>query len=299
MGMKKRLVIVALVAALPSASCTPFRAELQYPNGYTGYLLDRHTFDVSRSKDLQLLRATAVLAMAARMGTETVRDGRDADAFADYLAAASDEVNYAAAEIYPVGSTTPCGTMQDSKDVTCAGYYQNFESDLPLLEDRIVRVMLAALPQQQSGQFLADIKKGNVMAAAFTALRTAYQAAVGLDRSAGVYRTTLELVASNVACQNGQYDPSRATTWDALDCLGLSHEKFSKPPYALAEQSADPTVRERPVAALMRIIRASCVALPTTNDPGLKDQLQHRRTTCDRVAFNPQPRPSEPPSLSQ
>jgi hypothetical protein len=291
--MRKKIVGSAVATSLICAGCAPIRSELEYPNGYTGYLLDRHTFDVSRSKDLQLLRAAVILAMASRMATATVRDGRDADAFADYLAAATDELNYAAADIYPVGPASPCGTAQDPPGVNCAGYYQNFESELPLLEGRIINVMLAALPKERARQFLADINKGNVLGAALAAIRTVYQTTVGLDRSAGVYRTGLELISSNVKCVGDhQFDPKVATTWDAIDCLGLSHDKLQHSSYSLAEQSPDPAVREIPLRALLLIAQTSCARLPMTTTGTLADQIKRRNDSCKQIVFAPKSRPT-------
>ena len=101
--MRKFVAFLSSVS-LVASGCTPIAQELRNPGGYPGYVLDRHMFDASRSKEMHLLRAAIILAMASRMGTATVRDGAEADSFATYLAAASDELNYAAANVYGTGS---------------------------------------------------------------------------------------------------------------------------------------------------------------------------------------------------
>ncbi|WP_447764997.1 hypothetical protein [Sphingopyxis panaciterrae] len=99
---------ISLILALSLSGCGAITRDLRHPGGYPGRILDKRAFDASESKQLQLLRFTIILAMAARMAGEAANDSKDADAIAEYLAATADEINYAAANIYPVNGKAPC-----------------------------------------------------------------------------------------------------------------------------------------------------------------------------------------------
>jgi len=107
----RNTTIVGLLAsaALVLSGCSAITRDLRHPGGYPGRLLDKRTFDASESKQLQLLRFTIILAMAARMAGETSNDSKDADAIAEYLAATADEINYTAANVYELADgSSPC-----------------------------------------------------------------------------------------------------------------------------------------------------------------------------------------------
>lgn len=99
--MRKVIGPVAM-AAVCLSGCAAITRDLRHPGGYPGRMLDKRTFDASESKQIQLLRFSIILAMAARMASETANDAKDADAVAEYLASTADEINYAAANVYPV-----------------------------------------------------------------------------------------------------------------------------------------------------------------------------------------------------
>lgn len=291
--MRKGICLAAMIALL-ATGCTPIREELQYPNGYTGYVLDQHSFNAAYSKHLQLLRAAIILAMASRIAMATVRDGHDADAFADYLAAASNELNYAAADVYGAGGVKSCAAAADAPAGGCQAYYANFESDLPLLEARIIRVMVSSLPEAQAKKFLADVQKGNAIGAALTAIRTVYQSAVGLDRAAGVYRSGLELTAASVNCVPGAtFDAKTETVLAAATCLGLPANKLTHITASLSERSTQDADNEFPLGAVMLIAETSCVHLPLTTDGSAPGQVDRRNADCKLVKFSPQFRPVE------
>jgi hypothetical protein len=92
----KRTALAALVSAsMTVGGCNMVLREVRYPGGYPGYVLDKRTFDASENKSLQLLRASILVAMAARVGESNV-DAEDADAFAKQISDAVREVNHAA-----------------------------------------------------------------------------------------------------------------------------------------------------------------------------------------------------------
>lgn len=272
-------------------SCAPVLHEVRSPGGYTGYVMDQRLFDASRSKQMQLLRSAVLLAMVSRMATTTVRDGKDANAFADYLAAASDELNYAAADLYEAEPGETCGLRPDADAaIACHSYYANFEADIPLVEARIVRLMLAALPEGQARKFLNDLKNGNLLGASLTAIRAAADMTSGLHRSAGVYRSGLELLAST-ACAQGKFNDATDSVWAAVECLGLSHEKFGNSPNELKGEALHLPVKRDAFHALMLIARSSCLRMPISTDSEAEAELKHRKEACESVQFKPAYRP--------
>jgi len=166
----KRAALFVLFASFAVSGCQSVLVkEVRYTGGYPGYLLDKRMIDSSEVKSAQLLRAAMIVAMASRMATVSVREGADADAFVDYLAAATDEINYAASNLYDVeteatktsgaATSVPCNVgPQGTED--CNAYAVNFEADIPLLEARIVRLMLASLPEDRAREFLEDLASG-------------------------------------------------------------------------------------------------------------------------------------------
>jgi hypothetical protein len=336
--MFKKINAIAVIL-FTVTGCGPVLREVRHPGGYPGYLLDQKTFDASRSKQLQLYRAALIMAMAARMGTATIRDGKDADAFVDYLGAASDEINYAAANIYPVNGQPPCAVhpylsradvpkvATPVPNLPClGGYFSLFESDVPMMEARITRLMLAALPEDRARSFLQDVGKGNIFSAAWNAIGAASEATGGLHRASGVYRTGLELLAANMdRCREksasdtersksiGEPDtpPDRAifeqdksTVWDASQCLGLSHDKFFASPDEAVGGNIGASVTLNSLQAIMRVARTACMRLQINTEMDRIDDIAERyniRTSqCKIVNFSPRLRPGTnfpPPPL--
>jgi len=312
-SMKAR-VLAAGAACLFLSGCNPILQDIRHPGGYPGYLLDKNGFDSSGSKQLQLLRAQIVLSMAARMATMTVQDGGDANAFAQYLGAAVDEINYSAADVYPAtmpeapaGSTAsaittgastaaklPCSVAPtDEPSTECAGYYANFESNTPLYEARIVRLMVAALPETQARSFLKDAAHGNVLGSAWKAIRAVYATAGGLHRAAGTYRSGLEIVAAQLGtkCKPGKsYVEKESTVLDAVRCIGLSEDKLFGSPDRV--QGANVVVKENAFRALMLIARTSCAQLRLDGaSSALQTEKEARNALCEKIRFTPKSRP--------
>ena len=279
--------------ALLSACTTPIVKEVRYPGGYPGHLLDKRTFDASNSKSVQLLRATIIVAMAARMATATIRDGKDADAFADYLVAATTELNHSAANIYPSNNVAPCQMRVDAPGQTaCAAYYANFEADMPLVETRVVRLILAALPENRARAFLEDVAKGDVLSASWRALRALAEVAGGLHRSAAVYRSGLE-VAAAMKCTSTDYVQDTDTVKKAAACLGLPEEDlFDDEPTLMGSLK----VREDAFHALLLIASTSCARLPLNTDQPIATAVSTRNSLCSQISFQPKVRSNQVPT---
>lgn len=322
----KKLLFLAVTALSSLSGCqTLLTQEFRYSGGNIGYALDKRTFDASESKQLQLLRATMIMSMAARLGADTVKNGDDAAAFAQYLQATADEINYTAANIYPSPAGTadlfpdamvgePCLVVDVSRsNKNCRGYYVNFESDLPLINARMLRLVLAALPDEHAANFLDNAISGDVLGAAFDALRVAADAAESIHRVAAVYRTTIEIVGSgqvnssldcakipaDFTSTNGLYkyveDPGYeekdGSVSDASRCIGHTELVGLNNRYELLGKKVNPTVHEDGFKALMTIARASCVSLPLANTTNLQDVAGVRNEICKTIAFFPRQRP--------
>lgn len=103
----KKVIFLCVVTSFLTSACTPilneFRQpitkELRHPGGYPGHVLDKRMFDASDSKELQLLRATIILAMIARTGATSSDNREDAETFVKYTVAAVDEINILAGHI--------------------------------------------------------------------------------------------------------------------------------------------------------------------------------------------------------
>lgn len=285
---------VAASALLFTSACTPILKEVRHTGGYPGYLLDNRTFDASASKQLVLLRATIILAMAADMGQFTVT-GADADSFASLLAAGAEEINYAAADLYAGDGNCP-GKIATSTDAGCVGFYANFESNLPRIEARIVKIMLAALPTDKARKFLQDVSKGNVMGAAWNALGAVAQSAGGLHFAFARYRSGLETAAESLpGCPDvaSKFDPAKMTVVAAAKCLGLSETRlFQKADGTTSARLGKAVVSKQAFFMLLRGVAADCVNLPYAGTgSALATSQTARAKACNAIGFEPRARP--------
>lgn len=292
-----KLIVCAIAcASLALTGCTKaLIQEVRHPGGYPGSLLDERLIDASEQKSVQLLRAAVVIAMAARMATATIRDGKDADAFAGYLASATEELNYAASNLYPVGEEQeePCSVNSSSRDRRCRAYSVNFEADVPLLEARVIRLMLASLPENRAREFLQNVTKGDVLGAAWNAIRAFSEAAGGLRRSAAVFRSTLELSAVLKPCEN--FVEATDTVKEAAGCFQLPPDKlFAKERVKLTEK-----VLLGAFKAMLLLAETSCASLPLNSEGDLLSKAEVRNDACEKVRFEPAFRPTRLPTPEQ
>lgn len=313
----KFMVIGVACSSLLLAGCeTMITRELRHPGGYSGHLLDRATVDASKTKSVQLFRAAIIIAMASRMATVTVRDGAEADAFAAYLEAAVTELNYAASNIYEVNDVPPCSIAlasdaqsseagdapqaapadlparpQLASSINCEAFFVNFEADVPLVEARILRLMIAALPEEQARKFMENARNGNVMGAAWSAIRTFAAAIDGLRHSAAVFRSGMELTAE-LYCPN-ESDGFSAQTGTVMgasrDCFRLSLNSLLPADNIVIENH----INEGAFHPLMLIARTSCVRMPISgNNNDIQVSINRRVDSCKKIVFEPQYRPS-------
>ncbi|MBM3928209.1 MAG: hypothetical protein FJ335_07110 [Sphingomonadales bacterium] len=153
-----------------------------------------------------------------------------------------------------------------------------------MIESRIVKVMLAALPTEHARKFLDQIGKGNVLGAAWSAMRAVAAGAGGLHFAFARYRSGQEIVAATVkpAC----VAHGKGTIADAATCLGFSDD--------LLDKSDRIAGKVEPIAflALMRSIATACVDLPYVGDvSSIQDSRDTRAKECGGIGFRPKPRP--------
>ena len=306
---------MAAIGSVALSGCTPVVRELRHSGGYPGYLMDQRFFNASNSKQLQLLRAGIIVAMASRVGAEYVRDTQEAEAFLNYLEAASSEINFMAGHIYEIEGRKLC---RDLVTTDCDSHVALFESDMPLMEERILRLVVAALPQRRAARFLDSARSGDIMSAAWQALRLSLDSIDGARRGAAVQRSTLELRALLVQAQNGcfnEVNDAITTVNRAAGCLNMPVDSLPA-----REEVPMPLAVPRPAFdALFGMIRTSCGLLPVNsildqdtededededadnaadqadgdrveNTAGLDSysrQIQDRRKQCGDLAFDP------------
>lgn len=313
----KRLLAGMVIASMLQG-CSVARRELRHSGGYPGSVMDRRFFDASSSKELQLLRLTMVVALASRVGNATVQDGREAQAFLSYLRNATDEVNYLAGHLYGQAAAPAAGAAPATPSLytcenlaapvapgpipvpapPCSTYQSLFEADLPQLEYKVARLVLAALPREQAAAFARSARSGNIAGAAWQFLKLAAASIDGLHRGAAAYRSSQEILAiviaeaagraqagqgqgpghpdQNVQCAdpgpaaNGAGGGSRIvapirTVEGAVACLGLSSDRlFSNP---LERTVVFPRQVPRDAFhALFEIIHTSCADMPLDLD---------------------------------
>ncbi|WP_261936404.1 MULTISPECIES: hypothetical protein [Sphingomonas] len=321
------------VIAISCPSCSYVAKDLRSTGGVVGSVLDQRMFDARQSKQLVVLRGAILVAMVARAGTVYARDQRDADAYVNYMTAAADEINILMGQIQGDHSGLACdvrdsGASQeialvrssrltsnqvatqraettDEKDIPsdrpngdgCYTYSVNFESDLPMLERRLFRLAMAALPQEQAKKFLDQVTTGNAFGAAMAALNFSAKALDGLHSGAAVHRTGVELIfnqrtakSRNDTCQ------TYATVYYAAACMGLDPDslfvgKQDKP------EDYKPVVDGRSFYAIMRNIRDSCRMIPMgigeelgAREVDLNALRQKRIDQCDSIDYSPRSR---------
>lgn len=301
MYLRNSTVSAILAATLLLQGCTAITRDLRHPGGYPGYLLDKRTVDASQSKKLLLLRSTVIIAMAARMANGTIQNADEANSVAHYLSSAADEVNYAAADIYPVDGQAPCAVGAPATTGACHGYYVNFEAGIPLLEGRIVRLLFATLPQDRIKTFAADVQKGNVLGGAWNGLKLVFTGVKGLHYASGAYRSGEEAVAANMlggAC-SGHRSEAAMTVWDAVECLGKKHDSLARPTRSAGDMPTE--ITPETLRAMLTIARTACYRLPlgssNSQASALASAQAERLAQCNKIAFAPRARPgAEEPS---
>jgi hypothetical protein len=254
-------------------------------------------FDASENKQLQLLRFAIIMAMASRMAGETITDSKSADAVADYLAATAEEINFAAGNV----SGTPCvvGPGEAPKE-NCTGYFVNFEADVPLVERRLLNLLLATLPRDRIRKFVDDITKGNFIGGSWNALRAFKDATGGLHVATGSYRTGQEVLVANIKvnpCADGKNETTR-TVKDAVACLGLEPEiLFGQHPNERKGDKLPKEISDESFEALFQLARTSCVRMPFGDSQDgmkrLKEAAERRNRLCGGIVWEPKPRPDK------
>ncbi len=299
--MHNRLRAAGYAALLATAGCQAVTQGLRHPGGYAGYKMDEKFLDARAGKQAQLLRAAIIVSLASRVGMASVRDGRDGDAFVKYQQNAVDQLNFMAGEVYqhdlnpaPAGGAPTaavlCPSLRDPAGAwlaagSCDAFAANFEAYLPQLEYKIGRLVIAALPQRQAAKFIEASGSGDIMAAAFGALRLAAASLDGVHRGAAAYRSALEVEALAACPATKTID----TVDDAVDCLGLERTSLRHPKGPPALPRDIPPVAFDP---LLGLARNACRSLPLDlADEGSSakpaEKAKERAVACAGIKFEP------------
>jgi len=170
----------------------------------------------------------------------------------------------------------------------CRSYFVNFEADLPILENRIVRLMVASLPEDRAKEFLEDVAQGDVLGAAWSGIRAAAVSGAGLRNAAAVFRSNIELAAAlTPGC--AAYKQSASTVKTAAeDCFSLPPDKL----FTDKRIVVDGLVPKNAFESVLLIARSSCARLPMDTENGVTTGQGRRNTQCASIAFSPEYRPT-------
>lgn len=317
--MRLTFLTLLLSASLTISGCSYVARDLRHPGGAVGGVLDRRMFDASGSKDLVLLRSSILIAMVARAGTVYSRDQKDSEAYVNYIVSAADEINILAGHIrssagassgfacglptlasermtaaavaaLPPAADDPADIPADRPDAGgCYTYQANFESDVPMIERRLFRLAMAALPQEQAKKFLDQVTEGDAVGAAMAAFSFSVKALDGLHSGAAVHRSGIEMVARQY---RGCPEKPLPTVYDAAVCMGLPTDELFVGKHDRREDYL-PQVGDATFHSLMRNIRDSCRMIPLGIDEpnaDLNDERNRRIQKCNSIQFMPKSR---------
>ena len=331
----KQLALVIAAFSFVLSGCTFAAKDLRSTAGGVGSIFDRHYFDASGSKDLVLLRASLVVAMVARGGTVYARDTHDGAAYVDYLVGTADELNILASHLYSYGegSGLACqlplakdyeakwspgdvigdvnyGSPSDKKKrqpdaFGCLTYRANFESNLPIIERKVFKLVGVSLPRKEAEKFADALTSGGILSKISAALAFASKSAEGLHSGAAVHRTSLEILARQYKADARKCDKSEfETVTDAAICLDIPSNQLwigrrdQRDHYHLK-------VMPQTFSAIMANIRESCKMVSDSAVDFSLDQkaLQASKVNvlrkCNSIRFVPHPRWMTPDEVNE
>lgn len=234
--------------------------------------------------------ASNALASASRAEAAALEAENSAQSAATVVRQAQAAAQVPAPASSPTPDALPTLKTLDKQEAGCLTYRANFESDLPIIEKKIFRLTVLALPQGAAKRFLSTLKSGNVLSAAIDGARLVFAAADGLHSAAAVQRTGLEV-------QSGLKSGSECGNSDSIDdlaakCLGLSMGKIFTPDKVSNLSQRVPDVYFKAVFAN---VQASCMmihidAASAFNNKDLINKQNDRIKQCNKIKFKPRAR---------
>ena len=322
----KQLALAISTFSMLLSGCTFAAKDLRSTAGGVGSIFDRHYFDASASKDLVLLRASLVVAMVARGGTVYARDPHDGAAYVDYLVGTADELNILASHLYSYGEgsgfacqlplakdyhakwspgdvigdanyASPSDKKERQPDAFgCLTYRANFESNLPIIERKVFKLVGVSLPRKEAEKFADALTSGGIVSKISAALAFASKSAEGLHSGAAVHRTSLEILARQYKADARHCDKSEfETVTDAAVCLDIPSDQLW---IGRRDQRDHYHLRVMPqtFSAIMANIRESCkivsgsaIDISLDNDKIEEDKSRVLKK-CNSIRFVPHPR---------
>lgn len=186
----------------------------------------------------------------------------------------------------------------------CLTYRVNFESDLPMMEKRLFRLAMAALPQKEAKRFLDYVTKGDIVGAVISAFGFTTKSLDGLHSGAAVHRTGLELTAlqfdyrknpkvtDRLTDENCIKNLPQLTVLEASECMRLPTDTLWVGKHDQREDYI-PEVNAQVFEALMRNMRDSCRMIPLSledDETSLKEARNERIEDCNSIEFIPRAR---------
>jgi hypothetical protein len=272
--MKNLRIILVSTALASLTACAQTReiinSDTNSSGGAVGYLVDHKTsYGSNGNKKMQVYRAVVGLALIARVGEATLRDGRDVDAFMLYMTNVSDSINDLAGHIYGANTCT------DIRSTTaCKDYEQLFETDLPRLEGDMVKLGVAALPRREGAKFLASVSSGNPLGIASSVWKLSSKVVVAGHSAASTARSEREIFAA-IATKNGQSVGNVEAAIKALEVYKVDAN------FDLKKQDLEP---------LYFHIRNTCrnLAYDLSGSKKTAQETQNaRETACKAIKFEP------------
>ena len=290
--MKRSVFTSLLLAAFTLPACTTIHRvvgdELHYPGGVASEIADTHYIVSARdSKELQLYRYALALALFSRAATANIQNGKEADAFIIGMQDSVDEIDYSAGHLYLADQPSPdCVKKGGTKD-ECTEHRENFESDIPLVENKLVNVGFNALPKEQAVALYSAARRMDPLATGRAFVKLAFHSLLTFHRAAAVHRTNMELLGKVM----GEPKDPNGTVLTSY-CFLLASKTGAKPDPLCAgtvfpgPPPINPTITMVDFQPIAAIIQTSCLLLPV-NAEADKDTnpAAIRRKACAALKF--------------
>lgn len=272
------------------------KADTQHVGGALGALADRHNvYPTAGSKKLFLYRSIAAYAIISKIGEVVIKDDVNADAFIRYQTAVAVDLNDLSGHIYgPVAEMNACQTLSSAD---CNNYPQLFETDIPKLEEHMLRLAIAALPREQGARFLSSVTSGNLLSVASSAWSLAKASLLAAHNGAAVRRAEREIFAILNCDQPAGINSieSAVTCLDNANAAGNAVKINARKDnvdkgdnVSLARENLDRLDGASVFRPFYLLAKFSCWQLPLGGSPtDLDERRRNRRVSCATIEWAP------------
>lgn len=295
----KQLVLLryAILSAMVARGGTVYSRDKRESDAYVDYL-------VNTAEEMNIL-AGHIYGYGAptdgpRLACELEHANTKSPAVPSFFQAKPPETNSGGAGGDDQADTRP---PESPDPYGCLTYKVNFESDLPMMEKRLFRLAMAALPQKEAKRFLDFVTKGDIVGGVIAAFGFTAKSLDGLHSGAAVHRTGLEISALQFIDGDEPWVAGRTddkcveklpklTVFEASACMGLPTDRLWVGKH---DQRGDYFAEVNPqiFEAIMRNIRDSCRMIPLgleEDEDSLIQTRENRVKDCDKITFVPRAR---------